>query len=89
MEKSIGPKSCATVALRKKLLKIKKNTFFKIVLEIFSLSKITRHILSFKNHYTLLQESLGPELLFTKSHAFYTFTGYISLKSLHAFLRQP
>jgi hypothetical protein len=40
--------------MKKKPLKIKKNTFYKIVLEIFSQFKNTWPIVSFKNYYTLI-----------------------------------
>ncbi len=40
--------------IMKKPLKIKKNTFSKIVLEIFSQFKNTWPIVNFKNYYTLI-----------------------------------
>ncbi len=40
--------------IKKKPLKIKKNTFSKIVLEIFSQFKNTWPIVNFKNYYTLI-----------------------------------
>jgi hypothetical protein len=42
--------------IRKKPLKIKNNTFSKIVLDIFSQSKITSGIVNFKNHCSLLRK---------------------------------